>query len=107
MKDSQRKAIHAKRFPAIGVFSSKVMFADRNIKKPFLVIKIQPNNNRTNTFIPKKSFDDLKEALSYSHNFSMKNDTVFNLHENPEVGNKVATEDDINDFVHGTKDMVV
>lgn len=103
MKDSQRKAMFAKHVSGIGVIKTKDMGKDFPSKKSFLVVRLQPNYDRTITYTPKKSFDDLSDAIKHSEKLGKKHNDV-NLHENPSCKNKPCSEEDIAEFRHGTKD---
>ncbi len=103
MEDANRKAMFAKRVSGVGVMKVGDFSKTYPTKKPYLVVKFQPNNDQTISYIPKKTFNDFNDAMKYADNFANTKDSN-NLHDNPDCANRTCTQDDVNDFRHGTKD---
>ena len=99
---SQRRYF-AKRANAVGVMNVKDFSETYPSNKKFLVVKFQPNHDKTIDYIPKKTFNDFDEAKKYAKEFADKKGSN-NLHDKPSCANIPCTHEDVNEFRHDTKD---
>ncbi len=92
-----------KRVSGVGVMKVSDFSKTYPSKKPYLVVKFQPNNDRSIDYVPKKTFNDFNDAKKYAENFANTKGSN-SLHDHPDCANRTCTEEDVNEFRHGTKD---
>ena len=69
-------------------------------RKKYLVVGIKRIGSREAWLIPKKQFDDFKEARKYEQ----KLDYGYSVHDDPAYSDRPIDQEAVAEFLHGTKD---
>ena len=83
-----------------GVFLVSDMPNPKAFRKKYLVVGIKRIGSRESWLIPKKQFDDFKEARKYEQ----KLDYGYSVHDDPTYSDRPIDQEAVAEFLHGTKD---
>lgn len=83
-----------------GVFLVSDMPNPKAFRKKYLVVGIKRIGSRESWLIPKKQFDDFKEARKYEQ----KLDYGYSVHDDPYYRNRAIDQEAVAEFLQGTKD---
>ena len=86
-----------------GVFLVSDMPNPKAFRKKYLVVGIKRIGSRESWLIPKKQFDDFKEARKYEQ----KLDYGYSVHDDPAYSDRHIDQEAVAEFLQGTKDDFV